>query len=323
VNTTKSIWSYQSASCVKARQGKKGGNVLDFVAVIEGCSIRDAALKLSTWFRASSDARKNSPPPKHVEADAHQLVAEKGEGEVTNVVIGQSVENKPLGFALKIDHSPHPYLTARGITPETASHFGVGFFSGRGSMSGRIVIPIQDRQGRVVAYAGRSIDNAEPKYKLPAGFHKNTELFNVWRAVNPILETLVIVEGFFDCMKVYQAGHRCVVALMGCTLSEHRKNCCSTCHFKKSFLRSMVMKWGSGQRTTSPFGSRAAHSFASLRFRTADNPTSFWKTNSKQFLVRYEPRALHVQGFFSRTTSYDFWRSTTQWGKCHGREEPR
>jgi hypothetical protein len=48
---------------------------------------------------------------------------------VTNIFTGQSVENKPLGFALKIDHSPHPYLTARGITPETASHFVVGFSS--------------------------------------------------------------------------------------------------------------------------------------------------------------------------------------------------
>ena len=42
VSTEKSAWACQSASCIRKRDGKKGGNVLDFVAVMEGCSIRDA-----------------------------------------------------------------------------------------------------------------------------------------------------------------------------------------------------------------------------------------------------------------------------------------
>ena len=50
VSTEKNAWSCQSASCIGKRDGKKGGNVLDFVAVMEGCSIRDAALKLQNWF---------------------------------------------------------------------------------------------------------------------------------------------------------------------------------------------------------------------------------------------------------------------------------
>src|SRR5713226_5284286 len=39
-------WSCHSNSCAAARQGKKGGNVLDLVAAVEGCSIREAAIKL-------------------------------------------------------------------------------------------------------------------------------------------------------------------------------------------------------------------------------------------------------------------------------------
>jgi hypothetical protein len=42
VNTDKNIWSCQSASCAEMRQGKKGGNVLDFVAWMERCSVREA-----------------------------------------------------------------------------------------------------------------------------------------------------------------------------------------------------------------------------------------------------------------------------------------
>src|SRR5450755_2667033 len=42
-------WACQSQSCIKAR-GRVGGNVLDFVAAMERCSVRDAAIKLQTWF---------------------------------------------------------------------------------------------------------------------------------------------------------------------------------------------------------------------------------------------------------------------------------
>src|SRR5687768_5720530 len=53
VDTAKRIWSCQSASCASARQGKKGGNILDFVALMESCSVREAALKLDDWFLRS------------------------------------------------------------------------------------------------------------------------------------------------------------------------------------------------------------------------------------------------------------------------------
>ena len=42
-------WACQSQSCIKSR-GRVGGNVLDFVAAMENCSVRDAAIKLQTWF---------------------------------------------------------------------------------------------------------------------------------------------------------------------------------------------------------------------------------------------------------------------------------
>jgi DNA primase len=58
-------------------------------------------------------------------------------------------------------NAKHPYLRSRGIKEETAREFGVGFFSGKGSMSGRVVIPISNERGELVAYAGRSIDNTE------------------------------------------------------------------------------------------------------------------------------------------------------------------
>lgn len=133
----------------------------------------------------------------------------------------ESAENKPLKFELRGVDSSHPYLAGRGIRKETAETFGVGFFAGKGSMSGRVVIPIHNERGDLLAYAGRAIDNSEPKYKLPAGFHKSLELFNLHRCFErdgATVKTVVLVEGFFGAISVHDAGHPCV-ALMGSSLS--------------------------------------------------------------------------------------------------------
>jgi DNA primase len=95
---------------------------------------------------------------------------------------------------------------------------GIGYNRGQGSMAGRIVRPIHDENGLLVAYAGRSINQMEPKYRFPARFRKSLVLFNLHRAAAEG-KSVVVVEGFFDSFKVHQAGLRCVVALMGCSLS--------------------------------------------------------------------------------------------------------
>src|SRR5438046_9346265 len=50
VHLGKNIWSCQSVSCADARDGKKGGNVIDFVVAMEKTSIHEAATKLDNWF---------------------------------------------------------------------------------------------------------------------------------------------------------------------------------------------------------------------------------------------------------------------------------
>ena len=111
------------------------------------------------------------------------------------------------------------------MTLETIIDFGLGYYTGeRGMMVGHAVIPIQNVKGEVVAYAGRwpgvPPDKETPKYKLPAGFKKSQEVYNLDRASKePADKPLVIVEGFFDAIKLHQHGCRKVVALMGSTMS--------------------------------------------------------------------------------------------------------
>jgi DNA primase len=188
-----------------------GGNVLDFVAAMEKCSIREAALRLHQWFGLRAPAGSAVQRGRRT-ARKGELVREKEGG------------NPRLPFALRgVDHA-HPYLVERGIDRATAAAFGVGFYAGRGLLSGRIVIPIGNAGGQTVAYAGRALDGGLPKYRLPVGFRKALELFNLHRATATGSKMVIVVEGYFDCLRVHQAGLPWVVALMGSSLSGAQEN---------------------------------------------------------------------------------------------------
>jgi hypothetical protein len=206
VNTEKNAWACHSSSCVAARGGRLGGNVLDFVASMQKCSVRAAALQLQEWFRVTAGPGRLTSAFWCVAGFPFDLPSEKE-------------SNRPLSFVLAGIDSRHPYLAERGIRTETARRFETGFFPGKGCMKGRIVIPIHDEDGNLIAYVGRTLDDAEPKYRFPAGFRKSLVLFNLHHALH-YGKRVVVVEGFFDCFKVHQAGLPCVVALMGCSLSQ-------------------------------------------------------------------------------------------------------
>ena len=84
-------------------------------------------------------------------------------------------------------------------------------------MQGGCVIPIHNAKGELVAYAGRCDQRIGTPLQISGGFHKSLELFNLHRVRGEL--PIVLVEGFFDCMKVTQAGFPCV-ALMGSTMSK-------------------------------------------------------------------------------------------------------
>jgi 5S rRNA maturation endonuclease (ribonuclease M5) len=180
-----------------------GGNILDLVALLEGCSIRDAALRLQDRGCGRRDA---------INGDEQQLASK-----------GSSASNSPdrlppLAFTLPLRW--HTYLEQRAVQPSTAAWFGIGYYAGSGFLRHRIVFPIHDSEGQLVAYAGRSIDGSEPRYLFPPSFRKSQVVFNFHRAVGCPAGCAVVVEGFFDCLRVHQAGYRNVVALMGINLSE-------------------------------------------------------------------------------------------------------
>lgn len=114
------LWACHSASCVDARGERPGGSVLDFVAAMEGCSLRGAAVKLEEWFLTAAQHPVESLRPSTKLGASAVSVWSIRRGEDS----GQA--NRALTFTLKGVDSSHRHLAKRGITNETAAHFGVG-----------------------------------------------------------------------------------------------------------------------------------------------------------------------------------------------------
>ncbi|WP_457913893.1 DNA primase [Candidatus Gillettellia adelgis] len=91
----------------------------------------------------------------------------------------------------------------------------------------RIMFPIHDNRGRVIAFGGRVIDNATPKYlNSPETevFHKGRQLYGLYEAKknHPILQRVLVVEGYMDVITLTQYGINYAVASLGTsTTTEH------------------------------------------------------------------------------------------------------
>lgn len=198
--------------------------------------------------RRSDGALKHSPPPSRVHNEDEPSVDEERQGEepedgpspkglddrrrraspaprsASRTPQSQPAQpslperNEVLRLSLHLRRE-HPYLESRGIGQEAVEEFGLGYCP-RGILAGRIAIPIHNGKGELVAYVGRHPKGNAPKYKFPSGFHKSLELYNLHRASQHArAHGLILVEGFFDAINLWQLGVPNAVALMGTELS--------------------------------------------------------------------------------------------------------
>lgn len=150
------------------------------------------------------------------------------------------------------------YLQKRGLSGEVARDFGIGYVTDKWdgllkSLGGsedrkqklietgmvikkdsgkcydrfreRVMFPIRDRRGRVIAFGGRILDQGEPKYlnspETPI-FHKGRELYGLFEArqANRKLKNILIVEGYMDVVALAQFDIRNAVATLGTATNE-------------------------------------------------------------------------------------------------------
>ncbi|MFN5464058.1 MAG: DNA primase [Cyanobacteriota bacterium] len=110
------------------------------------------------------------------------------------------------------------YLQERGITPDTATAWGLGL------NARRLMLPICDSQGRCCGFSGRTLGNEEPKYRNSPGdalVCKHQLLFGLHHAADAIRRSgdVLLVEGPLAVIQLHQAGFPNAVAAKGTSLS--------------------------------------------------------------------------------------------------------
>ena len=148
------------------------------------------------------------------------------------------------------------YLKSRGLDGHTAQRFGLGFAGhqwdalvryseqnparladlvdqglvlqkgGRyfDRFRQRILFPIRDIRGRVIAFGGRTLGDELPKYlnsPETSLFHKGSELYGLYEAhqVNRSLPRIILVEGYMDVIALHQHGITDAVATLGTAIT--------------------------------------------------------------------------------------------------------
>ena len=173
----------------------------------------------SGWFRSQLKSASG--------ADAlAYLRDQRGLSEAT-------METFELGYAPDqwdglLKHLQH----VEGLSPELLESAGLvvprkggnGFYD---RFRGRVIVPIRDRQGRVIGFGGRSLDGSDPKYlNSPETevFEKGKHLFGLDQAANAIRkdDRAVVVEGYFDVIALHAAGVTNAVASLGTALSSQQ-----------------------------------------------------------------------------------------------------
>lgn len=133
-----------------------------------------------------------------------------------------------LGFASKGDEFLKAMATL-GINEDILLEAGLAVRRDDGSLRprfwNRLLFPIQDLRGRVVAFGGRILGDGEPKYLNSSDnpiFHKGRLLYHMQNAKHAIrkAERAIVVEGYFDVIRTVEVGIEEVVAPLGTALTE-------------------------------------------------------------------------------------------------------
>jgi DNA primase len=242
VNDQKAMWFDFSSG--------KNGNIFDFVMQTEGLSFPEAVERLASHAGISipeispeTQAREERARTLH---DVMDLAAKFYEGMLAsgrgakargylsdrNIKSSTQLEFR-LGYAPAERYALKEHLGSLGVSVANMIEVGL-LISGDDipvpydRFRDRIIIPIHDQRGRIIAFGARALDSeVQPKYLNSPDtplFKKGTTVFNFHRARQPAHNdgSVVAVEGYMDALSIYQAGLKSVVATMGTAFTEEQ-----------------------------------------------------------------------------------------------------
>lgn len=215
------------------------GNAVTFLSEIEGITKKEAFLILAEEFGldikdASHYDQKNYPVIQELLNESvrfyksqllkHRDVLDYLKGRGLNM---ESISEWELGFSPD-KYELIRYLINKGFTIEDIVLSGLGVNTSReiyDRFHHRVIFPIKDLTGRVVSFAGRSLDEKGPKYlngpESPI-FKKSEVLYGLHTAKKYARELgyFYLVEGYMDVILMHQKGYKNTVGVMGTALTE-------------------------------------------------------------------------------------------------------
>ena len=226
-----------------------GGNVFSFLMRMEGLSFPDAVKRLGEKVGVEVEEEEVSPAEirrresrerlARINAVAgqfyHQILLEDEAGAPGRRYLrhrgyaGETVRAFQLGFAPEGWETLAKHLTGKNFSAEDVRKTGLvrPGKQGRGDYDlfrNRLLFPIHDLQGHMVAFGGRVLDDSLPKYiNSPETdvYHKGQVLYGLYQARDAIRhsDTALVVEGYFDVLALHRAGFANAVATCGTALT--------------------------------------------------------------------------------------------------------
>ncbi|OSS43160.1 DNA primase [Desulfurella amilsii] len=211
----------------------ESGDVITFYMKIENLDFKEAIKNLALQLGLEINSEDESTKKENLLFDVNKFACEFFQKKLKNSDFAQN------------------YLEKRQIKQETQEVFQLGYNPNDNSLvdfllkkysikllnesgivsnaynifAGRLMFPISDEYGKIVGFAGRALhDNQKAKYintKETAIFLKQRLLYGFDKAKTYTKDYLIVCEGYFDCIRLYQEGLQCTSATMGTNLSDY------------------------------------------------------------------------------------------------------
>jgi DNA primase len=249
---TPSFYVSQGKQIFKCFGCSKGGSVFDFIMEIEGCSfpeaVRVVAEKTGVTVPVETGNAREYEERASQRAELMRLnewataffeenLTETAEGRRALDYLARRGVSEETRKAFRLGYAPNSYdamggyLRSRGASTTQIERSGLvtlkesgGFYD---RFRNRLMFPICDTQGRVIAFGGRVLGDGEPKYlnsPETALYTKGMHLFGLNHARETIRQRsyAILVEGYLDFLIPFQAGVKNLVASLGTALTENQ-----------------------------------------------------------------------------------------------------
>lgn len=222
-----------------------GGNVFHFISKVENIGFREAVEVLAnkanvalpvTSTSAEEDKlyymrskiyeinkiatlfyHKNLYNPTSKPAQEYVKKRKLDNNTLKTFLIGYSCNFNELYKVLKQEGFKEEEILASGLVNKNQN----GEFIDR--FRKRLMFPIQDERGKIIAFGGRVLDDSKPKYINSSEnivYSKGRHLFGLYAAKKQPMKKILIVEGYMDTISLHQRGITNVVASLGTAMTE-------------------------------------------------------------------------------------------------------